>query len=169
MNITFPALACEDIHVDVMDVAGDSQLDIEDTFVKKRLHLDGTPMGSEEIAAASIKSKQREAERRKAILKGLDPNYCGPCYGAQQQEGQCCQTCDDVKEAYQKKLWNSGDLLKVAEQCIREGREVIDIKKMTKGEGCNISGYMLVNRVSLVWEICSRMGWLLLVLRNGND
>ena len=134
--------------MDVMDVAGDSQLDIADTFTKISLHLDGTPMGQTEVLAASERAKKRDADRRNAILKGLEPNYCGSCYGAEENEGQCCNTCDDVKAAYKKKRWNSDDLLKISEQCIREGTQTVEIKRMTKGEGCNIHGYMLVNRVA---------------------
>lgn len=26
-----------------------------------------------------------------------DPNYCGSCYGAQTREGQCCNTCAQVR------------------------------------------------------------------------
>lgn len=81
-------------------------------------------------------------------MKGLASDYCGPCYGAQANETDCCQTCDDVIAAYKVKKWNSNDLLRVAEQCLREGREKIDIKRMSKGEGCNLDGYMLVNRVA---------------------
>ena len=29
----------------------------------------------------------------------LPPGYCGPCYGAENREGQCCNTCDDVRDA----------------------------------------------------------------------
>jgi hypothetical protein len=148
MNITFPALSCEDLHVDVMDVAGDSQLDIEDTFTKTSLHIDGTPLGRSEVLAASERAIKRESDRRSAILNGLSPTYCGSCYGAQEPPDQCCNTCDDVKTAYKKKRWDADDLMKISEQCIREGRQTSDIKRMTKGEGCNINGYMLVNRVA---------------------
>ncbi len=152
LNITFPSLACEDIHVDALDVAGDAQVNIEgDTFVKRRLHLDGTPMGKTELTAASRLIQRREEEKRKAIVKGLAKDYCGPCYGAQKNETDCCQTCDDVIAAYKEKKWNSNDLLRVAEQCIREGRQKIDIKKLGKNEGCNLDGYMLVNRVSSLY------------------
>ena len=29
--------------------------------------------------------------------KQKDPNYCGSCYGAQSREGQCCNTCAEVR------------------------------------------------------------------------
>jgi hypothetical protein len=49
---------------------------------------------------------------------------------------------------YAKKRWKT-DLLKyTAEQCIREGRDKVEPKKMGKGQGCNLAGFMTVGRVS---------------------
>jgi len=148
MNITFPGLACEDLHVDAMDVAGDSQIDVEDTLVKKQLRKDGTIKSAEEILVDTNKHRD-EQEKKEKILKGkLADDYCGSCFGAQEEEDQCCQTCDEVLEAYKKKRWKSSLLVYTSEQCIREGRDKKEIKRMTKGQGCNLSGYMTVNRVA---------------------
>ena len=35
-----------------------------------------------------------------------DKTYCGKCYGGEPPESGCCNTCDDVKEAYVKKGWS---------------------------------------------------------------
>lgn len=148
INITFPQLACVDLHLDAMDVAGDSQLDIEDTLVKKHLHTDMTPLSNEEIKVETNKHQQ-ELEKKEALLKEkLPPNYCGPCFGAHETDGQCCQTCDELLDAYKKKMWKYEMLIYTAEQCIREGRDKQEPKRMSKGMGCNLSGYMTVNRVA---------------------
>mmetsp|Transcript_11956 Transcript_11956/g.30329 ORF Transcript_11956/g.30329 Transcript_11956/m.30329 type:complete len:522 (+) Transcript_11956:167-1732(+) len=148
MNVTFPSLACEDLHLDAIDVAGDSQLDIDDTMIKKRLHEDGSVYSQKEITV-ELNKHTEEQKQKDAILKNdLPENYCGPCYGAGETEGQCCQTCDEVIEAYKNKKWKTELLQYTAEQCVREGRDKMDPKKMAKGQGCNLSGYMTVNRVS---------------------
>lgn len=148
MNITFPSLACDDLHLDAIDVAGDSQIDIEDTLIKRRLHLDGRPFSKEEIEVEMNFHREQQEKKEQLLREKLPHDYCGPCYGAHDTEGQCCQTCDDVIMAYRVKRWKS-DLLKyTAEQCVREGRDKSEPKKMTKGQGCNLSGYMTVNRVS---------------------
>jgi len=147
LNITFPALACEDLHIDVMDVAGDSQLNIEDTMVKRRLTLKGVPMSAEE-KVESNKYKKEQSKKEEVINKELPDNYCGPCYGAQEKDDQCCQTCDDLIAAYQKKKWRTDVVIPSAEQCIREGRDKKEPKRMKKGEGCNLSGSMKLNRVA---------------------
>jgi endoplasmic reticulum-Golgi intermediate compartment protein 3 len=148
MNITFPALACEDLHVDVMDVAGDSQLNVEDTLIKRQLRSDGSIRSMEEIKV-EMNAHQLEQEKKEKVLRSqLPENYCGPCYGAQKSDDQCCQTCDDVLSAYKEKRWKSDLLIYTSEQCIREGRDHKEPKKMRKGQGCNLSGYMTVNRVA---------------------
>jgi hypothetical protein len=149
MNITFPSLACDDLHLDAIDVAGDSQINIEDTLKKRKLHeKTGKWFTNEEIDVETNNHRKQQERKAELLKKELPENYCGPCYGAQEEEGQCCQTCDDVIDAYKKKRWKS-DLLKyTAEQCVREGRDKTEPKKMTKEQGCNLSGYMTVNRVS---------------------
>jgi len=152
MNITFPALHCDDLHLDAMDVAGDSQLDIVDTLVKKRLHLDGSVLSAEEVRVEANKAAKKDSEDQKfqkAAKEGgegkLPADYCGSCYGAEAKEGQCCNTCDDVIDAYKRKRWSPYDVVQSAEQCRREGRTKVDAnepKRMSKGEGCNLSGYM---------------------------
>jgi hypothetical protein len=148
INITFPQLACVDLHMDVMDVAGDSQINIHDTLVKRHLHTNGTPLSQEEVKVQTNKHQQEYQEKERILKEKLPPNYCGPCFGAHETEGQCCQTCDELLEAYKKKMWKYDMLEFTAEQCIREGRDMQEPKRMTKGLGCNLSGYMTLNRVA---------------------
>jgi hypothetical protein len=148
MNITFPSLACEDLHVDVMDVAGDSQLDIADTLVKQKLNKQGLP-SSKDLERAELNAKQQREEEKNRLLKSnLPDDYCGPCYGATDEEIECCNTCDELLEAYKKKKWRSEVVQISSEQCLREGRDSMEPKKIKKGEGCNLSGYLLLNRVA---------------------
>jgi hypothetical protein len=35
----------------------------------------------------------------------LPPDYCGSCYGAETNPGDCCNTCEQVQEMYRKKGW----------------------------------------------------------------
>lgn len=146
LDITFPALACEDLHIDIMDIAGDSQLDLDDTMTKRRLNSKGMTLGKEEVVESNA-HHQKQAEKDKVLKVELPENYCGPCYGAQAVEGQCCNTCDELIEAYKTKRWRTDMVAQTAEQCIREGRDKVEPKKMRKGEGCNLQGHFMVNRV----------------------
>ena len=148
LNITFPALACDDLHLDMIDIAGDSQIDVDDTLKKRKLHLDGKLFTKHEIDVEVNLHRDQQVTKERILKEQLPEDYCGPCYGAHETENQCCQTCDEVIVSYSKKRWKT-DLLKyTAEQCIREGRDHQEPRKMIKGQGCNLSGYMKVNRVS---------------------
>lgn len=58
---------------------------------------------------------------------------CGSCYGAG-EEDECCNTCDDVKRAYQRKGWSFTPNMDV-KQC----HDNPNTNEMI-GEGCNIHG-----------------------------
>ena len=148
MNITFPSLHCDDLHVDAMDVAGDSQLNVEETLFKRRLHRDGSLLSSQEIKVETNRAAEEDRQQKEIAEKGLPEDYCGPCYGAQDKDDQCCNTCDDVMQAYKLKSWNYHSVTGIAEQCKREGKTKVKPKLMSKGEGCNMSGYMTFSRVS---------------------
>jgi len=148
MNFTFPALACDDLHLDVIDVAGGSQMDIHDTLKKKKLHKDGTPMTNKEIEMETNIHLKQQAEKQEILKRELPENYCGPCYGAHETQDQCCQTCDEVIQAYTKKKWKTEMLKFTSEQCIREGRDHQEAKKLTQNQGCQLYGYMMLNRVA---------------------
>lgn len=75
-----------------------------------------------------------------------DPNYCGSCYGAEESDSQCCNSCEEVEQAYLKKGWlflggNS------VEQCVTE----VDHRassSLKRHEGCMVFGNVLVSKVS---------------------
>jgi endoplasmic reticulum-Golgi intermediate compartment protein 3 len=78
----------------------------------------------------------------------LDPDYCGGCYGANPppnaQKAGCCNTCDEVREAYASVSWAFGRGENV-EQCEREHyAERLDSQR---NEGCRIEGDIRVNKV----------------------
>mmetsp|Transcript_1292 Transcript_1292/g.3063 ORF Transcript_1292/g.3063 Transcript_1292/m.3063 type:complete len:429 (-) Transcript_1292:42-1328(-) len=148
LNITFPNLHCDDLHLDVIDVAGDSQLDLSDTLFKHRLNLDGTLRSKAKIATEANIKADEDKKKQEALSKDIPADYCGPCYGADEKEGDCCNTCDDVMERYKKKRWNENAVQPLAEQCIREGKGKNEPKRMSNGEGCNLSGHFTVNRVA---------------------
>lgn len=67
---------------------------------------------------------------------------CGSCYGA--ADG-CCNTCEEVKEAYRQKKWALDNLQEI-EQCKDE--KYNEKLKTAFSQGCQIYGSLIVNRVS---------------------
>ena len=146
INLTFPSLHCDDLHIDLMDVAGDVQLNAEDKMIKKRLQLDGSYLSVDAIEAETNAHHQEDAIKYAKKLEKLGPNYCGECYGAEENAAACCNSYDDLLNAYKKKGWNIDQVRLLSEQCIRDGQT--QPKKMSIGEGCEIAGHMIFNRVA---------------------
>ncbi|XP_050123922.1 uncharacterized protein LOC126601275 isoform X2 [Malus sylvestris] len=126
-----------------MDISGEQHLDVKHDIVKKRLDSHGNVIESrpDVIGAPKIdKPLQRHGGR-------LEHNetYCGSCYGAEAADEDCCNSCEDVREAYRKKGWaiSNPDLI---DQCKREG--FLQRIKDEEGEGCNIYGFLEVNKVA---------------------
>ncbi|GKF03891.1 endoplasmic reticulum-Golgi intermediate compartment protein 3, partial [Tanacetum coccineum] len=57
----------------------------------------------------------------------------------------CCNSCEDVREAYRAKGWALSDPDSI-DQCKREG--FLQSIKDEAGEGCNIYGFLDVNKVA---------------------
>ena len=67
-----------------------------------------------------------------------DEDACGSCYGAGEPD-ECCNTCDDVKRAYQRRGWIFEPNMDV-KQChhAKNSNEQI-------GEGCNVHGVVALS------------------------
>lgn len=89
-----------------------------------------------------------ELRALRADLRGeedLPANYCGSCYGAGSDESECCNSCDELRSAYQRRRWGFPDENSF-EQCKRDAR--LRQNRVTEGEGCNLFGTMEVARVT---------------------
>jgi hypothetical protein len=135
-DITFPKLPCAFMSVDAMDISGGHQIDIVHNIFKTRLDPSGRPIHSE---------KQNLGDPTLVASQQLPANYCGSCYGAPNTQGMCCNTCDDVREAYRKAGWGFTNPDGI-EQCVREG--FTQKLKAQKDEGCRVHGFLEVNKVA---------------------
>ncbi|XP_076921190.1 uncharacterized protein LOC143582544 [Bidens hawaiensis] len=142
-DITFPAVSCTLLSLDAMDISGEQHLDIRHDIIKKRIDANGKVIEErkEGIGGPQIeKPLQRHGGR-------LEHNetYCGSCFGAEASDDECCNSCEEVREAYRRKGWGmtNPDLI---DQCKREG--FAQKIKDEEGEGCNIYGSLEVNKVA---------------------
>ena len=69
---------------------------------------------------------------------------CISCYGAETEQLSCCNTCEDVREAYRLKGWAFNNP-KGIQQCVDEG--FTDKLAEQIKEGCKAKGYIEVNKV----------------------
>ena len=157
INITFPALPCSQVSLVAMDVAGEHQLGIDQTIHKHRRDASGNPIGAriktqlaEIIKHGDDHTGGDDAKRQAAEALANEENYCGSCYGAgtplPDGTPQCCNTCDEVRSVYEAKGWDVSGIVEEAEQCKREKHDPASSSKY--GEGCNLEGYLGVNKVA---------------------
>ncbi|EFE44363.1 hypothetical protein TRV_00895 [Trichophyton verrucosum HKI 0517] len=142
LNMTFPNLPCELLTLDVMDVSGELQTDVDHGVNKVRLSSAAEGGRVIDVTALALHKKEDSPAH-------LDPNYCGDCYGvpapSTAKKPGCCNTCDEVRDAYAEKNWAFGRGENVA-QCIDEGySQRIDEQRH---EGCRIEGILRVNKVA---------------------
>merc|ERR1711871_60633 len=138
------------------DVTGEMQFDVAGTLEKRRIDASGRLIGEAILetvntnATHTAHSAVADTPHAAAESSGSGvpdgDGSCGSCFGAG-QEGECCNTCDEVKEAYRRKNWEfpGDDNVPV---CKKE-KEVRQ-KSLTNAahEGCNIQGALLVNKVA---------------------
>ncbi|KAF7314358.1 Sec1-domain-containing protein [Mycena kentingensis (nom. inval.)] len=136
MNVTFPRVPCYLLSLDVMDISGETQRDLTHNILKQRLQPDGKAVPN---AVSSELSNELDS-----VNSAREPGYCGSCYGGLEPEGGCCQTCEDVRQAYVNRGWSFSNPDAI-EQCKQEGWS--DKLKEQSNEGCNISGRIRVNKV----------------------
>ena len=158
VNMTFTALNCRDVSLVAMDVAGEHQLGIDHTIHKHRIDATGKPIGvkfKSELGKAAASRDHKDGfggtdGGKDGGVAALAADYCGSCYGAGTKQadgkGPCCNTCDEVRSAYETKGWDVSSVEDTAEQCVREAKNPAAAAK--KGEGCNIEGSLTVNKVA---------------------
>ncbi|KAH8269981.1 hypothetical protein KR018_001465 [Drosophila ironensis] len=131
LDVTLHNLACNYISLDAMDSSGDTHLRVDHDVFKHRLDLNGEPLQEtpiKEIVAVSPPNKN---------------STCGSCYGAEHNSTHCCQTCEDVLDAYRLRKWNVQ--VDKIEQC--KGKYKRSDEDAFK-EGCRIQGHLEVNRMA---------------------
>ncbi|KAF9221651.1 Sec1-like protein [Gyrodon lividus] len=136
LNVTFPHVPCYLLSLDVMDISGEQQRDVSHNIMKKRLTKAGVDVPG-----------QRGGDLRNDIDKLAEKRgsgYCGSCYGGTEPENGCCNSCEEVRQAYTNKGWSFTNPDGI-EQCVQEGWS--EQLKDQAEEGCNVSGRIRVNKV----------------------
>uniref|UniRef100_A0A5S6QZZ2 Endoplasmic reticulum-Golgi intermediate compartment protein 3 n=1 Tax=Trichuris muris TaxID=70415 RepID=A0A5S6QZZ2_TRIMR len=133
-DVLFPALDCEFISVDVMDIAGQLQSNVTDSVWKEVVGELPTTVNPSKVS-----------EPGSTVTEPSSTNPCGSCYGAESHAGMCCNTCEDVKRAYLKKGWVIGELDQIV-QCRNE--HWVRKLRSHRGVGCRVHGWLNVSKVA---------------------
>ncbi|XP_065164178.1 endoplasmic reticulum-Golgi intermediate compartment protein 3 [Atheta coriaria] len=137
LDVIFPRISCDFLSLDAMDSSGEQHLQIDHNIFKRSLDLEGNPI--EEPKKEDIIIKVKEPEEEKNVT-------CGSCYGASLDPKKCCNTCEDVREAYRERRWAFPDNPENITQCKDE--KYSEKIKTAFTQGCQIYGTLIVNRVS---------------------
>jgi hypothetical protein len=143
LDITLPGVSCALLNIDANDPTGQRQslhLDKRHHVWKHRIDWNGKMIGTKESLELGSTLLSEDALRERALQAGAideegtnDSSTCGSCYGAG-DDGECCDTCDDVKRVYARRGWvmpNIDDVLQCKNQVS---------SKQEDGEGCNVHG-----------------------------
>ena len=153
-EVTFPSVPCALVNVDANDPNGQKQslhLDRKHRVWKHRIDADGNMIGHKSRFEMGNTFAHEDHIRDHAKDQGLkfleeyddhlnddEEEDCGSCYGAG-DDGECCNTCDDVKRAYQRKGWMFDNKIEIR-QCRSE-----KTSEEEKGEGCNVHGIVALD------------------------
>jgi hypothetical protein len=131
---------------------GEQHIDIEHNVYKRRLDLDGKPIEEEDpqkehnlgvVAKVVNQTTTTNENNDTAVVAAAETVVCGSCYGSETAERKCCNTCNDVRDAYRLKTWKFDP--RGVEQC-RDGLSS-ELEERALKEGCQIYGYLEVNLV----------------------
>ena len=141
INITFPGVPCDLITIDAVDSFGEFQQDMDKKTTKHRVDGDSLQL----IEQAPHLTDSKKVATVPTDENGAAKKDCASCYGAEVHPGQCCNTCQDVQNAYQVRGWHF-ELHDVSiVQCSKERLE--QSLALAHHEGCNVYSRFTVSRV----------------------
>ena len=158
IDVTFPRWPCAYLSIDAMDISGEQQFDLHHSIYKTRIDTEGrsiseneegekTEPGEGKLDLEAISEQENRTETEAETEKTPEETgvRCMSCYGAETDDLPCCNTCEEVREAYRRKGWAISDHDQI-EQCASEGwKQQFDSQA---NEGCNVRGYLDVSKVA---------------------
>jgi len=156
-DVEFPNVACELISVDAMDQSGQA-MGFAQTVSKVRLdratgrrafavghdaHATGATATHESHFSPEAAAAANGTAKTTNDVQKKSPN-CGDCYGAQDDDTECCATCEDVRRAYRRKGWTFKS--STVKQCQSEGTAKLLAER--RADGCALYGDIELPSVS---------------------
>ena len=100
-------MSCDFLVLDAMDVSGEQHMDLSHNIYKRRLDIDSLRPIEEPQKQLSIgfASNKTDSSTTTTTSTTTEKPACGSCYGAETEERKCCNTCNEVRDAYRAKTW----------------------------------------------------------------
>lgn len=144
-----PRISCDYLALDAMDSTGEQHMHIEHDVFKRRMDMEtGRPI--DEAKKEDITTRKENATSTTSSTTSpetaVGEKKCLSCYGAEHNSTHCCNTCEDVMDAYREKRWNFN--MKQFDQCKDQEIENKEKQAYALKEACQIYGSLQVNRMS---------------------
>ena len=150
-DFSFPNIACNLLALDAIDETGIPQKEVTHEIYKHKLNSlgmkDGAPVLHRYLG--NTLQTEKDLERHgKAIDQIAEPTAiplggCGNCYGAG-SSGECCNTCDEVKLAYERMGWKF--IQSGISQCASENAKINLRDQFAEDGGCQLYGHLELNK-----------------------
>lgn len=129
LNLTFPALPCAMLSLDALDMSGKHEVDIDTTLYKTKLDREGRAISSERVSNLTDGAHKVKADSHAGKQNGTEPK----------EEEKIPKV--EVVQPHPLMVGGSNAM-----------RSVDRVQQLTaslqSGEGCNIAGYLEVERVA---------------------
>jgi len=133
VDATDPTNQRQSLHLDQKHHVWKHRIDKIGRLVGPKIKVElGSSLLDEQILLESIQNTTQDESEITLQDIHLRESECGSCYGAG-EESECCNTCDDVKRAYQRKGWSLKNEIDTIEQCKNQVTA-----RDEEGEGCNV-------------------------------
>ena len=88
-------------------MSGEQHMDLSHNIYKRRLDIDSLRPIEEPQKQLSIgfASNKTDSSTTTTTSTTTEKPACGSCYGAETEERKCCNTCNEVRDAYRAKTW----------------------------------------------------------------
>ena len=151
-DVSLPEIACDLVSVSAVDDTGLEQKDAVFTVYKHKLSKTGQKEGTPQLSIPS-EAILSEAELERLAIEYAEKNkvsdtnkvLCGNCYGAG-NPGDCCNTCDDVKLAYDRIGWKFKP--QGITQCMKENFKMTLKEQFSVDGGCQVYGQLELNKAA---------------------
>lgn len=152
-DFSFPHISCNLLALDAIDEAGLPQKDVVHEIFKHRINALGEKDGDavrheflgQTMTTEEELGKSDTLKKPEVKIETLIPSEigCGNCYGAG-ANGECCNTCDEVKYAYQRTGWKFNP--HGISQCRDENEKINKKDQFASDGGCQLYGHLELNK-----------------------
>lgn len=157
INVTLPGAPCSVLSMNLLDPKRANIMHVGTEIYKTRLSKEGSPLGRPiRDSLVNVAQSSTELSAAGGTSSGVRTSHatthlrCQSCFGAHEDEDDCCASCDDVREEFRKRGWDDKPKGYTFGQCASESYEEVAAQE---GEGCRIDALLHVRKVPATFHL----------------